>query len=168
MKRKLIVALALCLFNFSSFGQKFVIEKSVASNTFKAEKGLICSNQDRTKWFAIQLIYKPNTNNVVVDGFKVIKSNIGLSNGKGGDLMVFTFTDGTNIKVKSRGALLEDLTTEFEVTNKDVDALLNKTVVSIRYINGEDYKSMTYYTVGDEKKYFINAFRFYKIKIIKE
>lgn len=145
--------------------QEYVIEHCVEDRTFKCLSGLICSNEERTKWFAIQMIYKSNTNYPMVDGLKIIKNNIGVANGVG-DLMVFTFTDRTTIKVKARTSLLEDFTIEFNLTNKDTDALLTKSVVSIRYINGTDYKSYTYYTKDAENVFFLNALKFYRLKRI--
>ncbi len=148
-----------------SYSQEYVIEHCVEDRTFKSQSGLICSNEERNKWFAIQIIYKTNTNYPIVDGLKIIKTNIGDYN-RVGDLMVFTFTDRTTIKIKARTSLLEDLNIEFDLTNKDLDALLNKTIISIRYINGTDYKSYTYYTKDVENIFFLNALKFYRLKRI--
>lgn len=152
-----------CLKMYSQ--EEYVIEHCVDDRTFKTKKFLVCSNEERTKWFAIQIIYKSNTNYPILDGLKVYKSNIGTPDSDG-DLMVFTFTDRTNIKVKARTGQLEDLTFEFNLTNKDLDALLNNSVVSIRYINGTDYKSYTYYTMNTENVFFYNALKFYRLKRI--
>jgi len=145
--------------------QEYVIEHCVEERTFKTHAGLICSNEERNKWFAIQILYKANTNYPMVDGLKIIKNNIGVANGVG-DLMVFTFTDRTTTKIKARTGLTDDLTIEFNLTNKDLDALLNNSVVSIRYINGSDYRSYTYYTKDAENVFFLNALKFYRLKRI--
>ena len=150
---------------FKTYSQEYVIEHCVEDRTFKSKNWLICSNEERSKWFAIDIIYKSNTNYPMVDGLKVLKMNIGVPNGDG-DLMVFTFTDRTNIKVKARTGRLDDLTIEFNLTNKDLDALLDKSVVSIRYINGSDYKSFTYYTMNTENIFFLTALKFYRLKRI--
>lgn len=155
----------LMLATIKSYSQEYVIEHCVEDRTFKSPNGLICSNEDRDKWFFIQFIYKTNTNYPMVDGFRVLKTNIGVANGIG-DLMVFTFTDRTTIKVKARTSQLEDLSIEFNLTNKDLDALLNNSVVSIRYINGSDYKSYTYYTMETQNVFFYNALKFYRLKRI--
>lgn len=144
---------------------EYVIEHCVEERTFKTYAGLICSNEEKNKWFAIQILYKTNTNYPMVDGLKVVKNNIGVTNGVG-DLMVFTFTDRTTIKVKARTGLTDDLCIEFNLTNKDLDALLSKTIVSIRYINGTDYRSYTYYTKDTENVFFLNALKFYRLKQI--
>ena len=155
----------LMLATIKSYSQEYVIEHCVEDRTFSSKSGLICSNEERNKWFFIQFIYKANTNYPMVDGLKILKTNIGVANGIG-DLMVFTFTDRTTIKVKARTSQLEDLSIEFNLTNKDLDALLNNSVVSIRYINGSDYKSYTYYTKDVENVFFYNALKFYRLKRI--
>jgi|688.fasta_scaffold442051_2 hypothetical protein len=165
MKNKIIFMMLLTLAYVKSYSQEYVIEHCVEDRTFKSQSGLICSNEERNKWFAIQIIYKTNTNYPIVDGLKIIKTNIGDYN-RVGDLMVFTFTDRTTIKIKARTSLLEDLNIEFDLTNKDLDALLNKTIISIRYINGTDYKSYTYYTKDVENIFFLNALKFYRLKRI--
>lgn len=144
---------------------EYVIEHCVEDRTFKTNELIICSNEEKSKWFAIQILYKSNTNYPMVDGLKVFKTNIGIPNGVG-DLMVFTFTDRTTIKLKARTNQLEDLSIEFNITNQDMDALLNKSVVSIRYINGSDYKSYTYYTKDYQNVFFLNALKFYRLKRI--
>jgi hypothetical protein len=170
MKNKIILMMLLTLSFVKSYSQEYskeeyVIEHCVEDRSFKTNAGLICSNEERNKWFFIQLIYKSNTNYPMVDGLKILKTHIGVPNGVG-DLMVFTFTDRTTIKVKARSTQLEDLSIEFNLTNKDLDALLNNSVVSIRYINGSDYKSYTYYTKDAENVFFYNALKFYRLKRI--
>jgi hypothetical protein len=155
----------LALATIKSYSQEYVIEHCVEDRTFASKSGLICSNDERDKWFVIQLMYKSNTNYPMVDGIRILKANIGVANGVG-DLMVFTFTDRSTIKVKARTSLLDDLSIEFNLTNKDLDALLNNSVVSIRYINGTDYKSYTYYTKDSENLFFYNALKFYRLKRI--
>ena len=167
MKNKIALTILLLALHCACYAQKPVVEYSLENRTFESKTSLICSDEDRVKWFAIQIIYKKNTENPMVDGLRVVKTNIGQSNNGTDDLIVFTFTDGTNIKVKSRTGLLPNSTIEFNLTNKDLDALLAKAVISIRYINGTDYRSMTYYTVDVENLFFINALKFYTVKVVK-
>jgi hypothetical protein len=171
MKTKITLMMLLTLSYVKMYSQEYVKEKEyviehcVEERTFKTNEHIICSNEEKTKWFAIQILYKSNTNYPMVDGLKIFKSNIGISNGVG-DLMVFTFTDRTTIKIKSRTNQLEDLSFEFCLTNKDLDALLTKSIVSIRYINGTDYRSYTYYTKNSENVFFLNGLKFYRLKQI--
>lgn len=149
---------------FKTYSQEYVIEHCLENRTFSTNSGLICSNEDRDKWFSIQILYKSNVNYPIVDGFSVMKLNIGPSNN--GDLLVFTFTDESTIKVKARTGLLENQTIEFNLTNRDIGFLLSKSVVSIRYINGSNYKSLTYYTTEIENVFFLKALNFYRLKRI--
>ena len=157
--------LLLTLTYVGAYAQEYVIEHCVENRTFNSNDGLICSNEDKTKWFMIQIIYKPNTNYPMVDGLSVVKLNIG--NGDEGDLLVFTFADSSVIKVKARTGLLPDFRILFNLTSNDIDALMNKSIVSIRFINGSDYKSFTYYTKDSENIFFLNALKFYTLKRIK-
>ena len=165
MKNKIFLFLFLTLTYVGVYSQEYVIQHCVENRKFYSNDGLICSNEDRTKWFMVQIIYKSNSNYPIVDGLSVIKVNIGASDS--GDLLVITFTDNTNIKVKARTGLLEYGTVVFDLTNKDMESLVNKSVVSLRFINGRDYKSLTYYTKNHENIFFLNALSFYTLKRIK-
>lgn len=160
MKVKAILIILLFLPCMAFYSQNSVTKKSVEKNIVKSKKILICSNEERTKWFAIFLSYRKTTKIPMVNGLKVIKSNIGTYKNRGNDLMVFYLSDNTHIRIKARSGLLQDSTIEFDLSNKDIDALLTKSVITIRYINGIDYKSMFYQTVGDEKLFFYNELTF--------
>ena len=156
MKIKIILIVLLCLPCMAFYTQKSIMEKSVEKTIIQSKKILICSNQQKTKWFSIFLSYRKKTKIPMIDGLTVIKSNIGTSKNRGKDSMVFYFADNTFIKIKARSGLLQNSIIEFDLSNKDINALLTKAVISIRYINGTDYISMVYQTVGDEKLFFYN------------
>lgn len=158
IKTTLIILLSLPCMAF--YNQKSATEKSIEKNIVQSKKMLVCSNEERTKWFSIFLSYRKKTKTPILDGLKVIKSNIGTHKNRGNDLMVFNFYDNTSIRIKARSGLLQDSTIEFDLSNKDLDALLTKAVISIRYINGTDYKSMVYEMKGDEKLFFYNELTF--------
>lgn len=166
MKNLITLMVLFILSSFKTYSQEYVIENCVDTKTFSTKSGLICSNEERTKWFSIQFIYNSNTANPTVNCFKVLKSNIGTYTDTGA-LMVFTFMDMTDIKLKARTGQLEDLTVEFNLTSNDLVQLSTKSVISIRYINGTDYKSLTYYPMNTENRFFLNALNYYTLKRIK-
>lgn len=160
MKIKTTLIILLCLPCMAFYSQKPVTEKSTEKSVVQSKKLLICSNEERTEWFSILISYRKNTKTRMIDCLKVIKSNIGTSKNRGKDSMVFSLDDNTSITLKARSVMLEDSTIEFNLSNKDLDALFVKSVISIRYINGTDYKSMVYKMVGDEKLFFYNELKF--------
>ena len=143
----------------------FVIEHCVETKTFTTPEVLICSNDTKTKWFAIQPTYEPNNYYPMNKGFKVFKAGIGTKDNE--DLLVFTFFDGSITVVKSSGKSVEDDSIIFVMTPTNLDVLRNKSVIKIRFINVVQSESFTYICRDNEGTFFTNGFTNIIIKKIK-
>lgn len=136
--------------------KEFVIEHCMETKSFSTPEGLICSNEDKTKWFMIQPTYQPDSYYPINKGFKVLKGGIGMSDKE--NLLVFTFTDETVTVVKSTGGIQEDGSLAFVLTTPNIDALRVKSVAKIRFINVNEAASFTYEMTKDNENFFSNAF----------
>lgn len=155
--KKILTLLMLTLWiGVNSQTKEFIIEHCMETKTFTSPEGLICSNEERSKWFMIQPTYQPDSYYPINKGFKVIKSGIGMNDKE--DLLVFTFTDETVTVVKSINGPQEDGSLAFVLTTANIDALRVKTVSRIRFINVNDAASFTYEMTKDNENFFSNAF----------
>ena len=120
---------------------------------------LICSNEDRDKWFAILPTFKKFDGVLIKSYLKVLKLNIGKCTNN--DILVFTFVGGKKMKIFANNELECDYTTEitFSLTPIDVAFLETKTLESIRYINGNDQSSFLYMTKKEDRDYFVNILK---------
>jgi hypothetical protein len=95
--KKVVMTLALMLSMNSAFTQnKAVINHCVNNSEIYSPNGVICSNENRTKWFTVTPNYKLDEDRLSCKGLVVIKSNIGDVNKTG--TLVFIFKDGNKIK----------------------------------------------------------------------
>ena len=145
--------------------KEFVIEHCVETKTFTTKEIIICSNEYRTKWFAIQPTYEPNSYYPMNKGFNVFKAGIGDKDIE--DLLVFTFFDNSITVVKSVGGHNEDKSITFVLTPTNLEALRNKTVIKIRFINVTQSESFTYECKDDEGSFFTNGFTNITIRKIR-
>jgi hypothetical protein len=145
--------------------KEFVIQHCVETKTFSTSELLICSNESRTKWFAIQPTYEPNSYYPMNKGFKVFKLGIGDKDTE--DLLVFTFFDDSITVVKSVGDINSDQSINFELTAINLEALRTKTVMKIRFINVTQSESYTYECKDNDGSFFTNGFTNITIKKIK-
>ena len=156
MKKTLTLLMLTLWIGVNSQTKEFIIEHCMETKTFTSPEGLICSNEERSKWFMIQPTYQPDSYYPINKGFKVIKSGIGMNDKE--DLLVFTFTDETVTVVKSINGPQEDGSLAFVLTTANIDALRVKTVSRIRFINVNDAASFTYEMTKDNENFFSNAF----------
>lgn len=123
---------------------------------------LICSNEDRDKWFAILPIVKKSNDIVIKTYFRTLKLNIGKCSKN--DVLVFTFEDGRKIRISANNEMNCDVTelNEFVLNSIDYAFLETKTLESIRYINGNDSTSFVYTMTKENKNFFVNIFPNFK------
>jgi hypothetical protein len=157
--RNLFVLLAL-MFLCKTYSQEqspFIIKHCSDSAQYFASKGLICSNDLRTKWFMIVPSYEYENGEVSNNGFIVIKCGIG--NCSKEDWMIINFTDHSKLTLRSSNKELTCGTDTFFNTDAiAIQDLSIKTIDNIRYINGNDLKSFTYYATHEESVFFLNMY----------
>lgn len=143
---------------------QYVIKKCITDKSFQAAEGIICSDEIRMTWFMILPNYSPNKEYPIPEGFFVIKSGIGDCSKN--DLLVITFNDRSRIILRSANYDLECSTwIKFNANVSDMKFLEWKSVDSIRYVNGNELKSFTYYMKTDkEKDFFVNVYTNFIIK----
>ncbi len=157
---KKILTIILLLFTFISNAQ---IEPEKVESKSREEiisaPMLICSNEERSKWFAIAPTFKKFDGVLVNTYFKTFKLNIGKCTNN--DILVFTFVGGKKMKIFANNELDCDPITQviFSLTSIDVAFLETKTLESIRYINGNDQTSYLYTSSKNDKDYFVNIFK---------
>ena len=116
---------------------------------------LVCSNEDRTKWFVIMPHFKEYNGISTRDYITTIKTNIGNCSNR--DVLRFTFIDDKYMNVRANNDLNcngEEL--NFELTPVQLGVLQMKSIKSIRYINGTDRNNFLYKFTEIDKNYFIN------------
>jgi len=156
------MTLVLMLSMNSAFTQnKAVINHCVNNSEIHGPAGVICSNENRTKWFTLTPNYKLDGTRLFCTGLVVIKTSIGDVNKTG--TLVFTFKDGNKIRLKSGIIPNIDGALYFELTELDFIILKSKEIDTVRFINGIDNVSFQYKMVGDESNYYINLFTNYTI-----
>jgi hypothetical protein len=145
---------------------------SISSNAQETEKRsrietvsapiLICSNDERDKWFAIVPTFERFDGLIVKTYLTTLKLNIGECSKD--DALVFIFTDGKKIKVNANNEKRCDGIVEANFTLNSIDAafLESKTLASIRYINGNDFVSFIYFSKKEDCNYFVNTFGLYR------
>lgn len=158
MKKLLTIALLLLSF-ISSNAQE--TEKRSRIETVSAPI-LICSNDERDKWFAIVPTFERFDGLIVKTYLTTLKLNIGECSKD--DALVFIFTDGKKIKVNANNEKRCDGIVEVNFTLNSIDAafLESKTLASIRYINGNDFVSFIYFSKKEDCNYFVNTFGLYR------
>lgn len=154
---KKILTIILLLFTFISNAQ---IENEKVDTKSREEEisapMLICSNEDRDKWFAILPTFRKFDGILIKSYLKTLKLNIGKCTNN--DILVFTFVSGKKMKIFANNELECDYTSEvvFTLTPIDVAFLETKTLESIRYINGNDQSSFLYTLTEKDKDYFVD------------
>lgn len=143
---------------------QYVIKKCITDKSFQPSEGIICSDEMKMKWFMILPNYSSNKEYPIPDGFSIVKSGIGACSKN--DLLVITFTDHSRIILRSTNYDLECNTwTKFKIDASDMRLLELKSIDTIRYVNGNELKSFTYYMKNDkEKDFFINVYTNFIIK----
>ena len=123
---------------------------------------LVCSNEERSKWFAILPTFEKFNGLTIKTYVKTLKLNIGKCSKN--DVLVFTFIGGKKIKIFANNEMNCDLTetNEFLLNSIDIAFLETRKLESIRYINGNDQSSYLYTLTEKDKDYFINTFSSYK------
>lgn len=123
---------------------------------------LVCSNEERSKWFAILPTFKKFNGLIIKTYVRTLKLNIGKCSKN--DILVFTFIGGKKIKIFANNEMNCDLTetNEFLLNSIDIAFLETRKLESIRYINGNDQSSYLYTLTEKDKDYFINTFSSYK------
>jgi hypothetical protein len=152
--------------NINSQQSEFVVEYCLDSSTFQPKTGLICSNETKTKWFAMVPTYLTSTINPIPNGFSVIKLNIGKSSKT--DKLIIRFSGRKTVMLKAYNIIDEyGGITNFYASVSDIYVLKNYPLTSIKYVNGLDGTSFTYQLKDAEESFFINAFTNFVVKDIK-
>ena len=156
---KKLLTIAILLLSFISNAQ---IENTKNDTNPREEEVsapmLICSNEDRDKWFAILPTFKKFDGVLVKSYLKTLKLHIGKCSNN--DILVFTFVGGKKMKILANNELVCDLIeVTFPLTAIDVAFLETKTLESIRYINGNDQSSYLYTLTEKDKDYFVNILK---------
>lgn len=160
---KKLITIILLLFTFVSNAQ---IEEEKTDTKSREEvisaPMLICSTDDKTKWFAIVPMFKKFDDVLVKIYLKTLKLNIGECSKE--DVLVFTFKGGKKIRVAANNEKTCDGIVEINFTLNSIDAafLETKPLDNIRYINGNDFVSFVYFSKPTDCNYFINTFAQYK------
>ena len=139
--KKLITTILLLLTFISSNSQEIKTRTENISAPM-----LICSNDERDKWFAIMPTFEKFDGVTVKIHLTTLKLNIGECSKD--DSIVFIFTDGRKIKINANNEKRCDGIVEVKFTLNSIDAafLESKTLLSIRYINGNDFVSFVYFS----------------------
>jgi hypothetical protein len=158
MKKLLTIAILLLSFISNAQIENIKIDTNPREEEVSAPM-LICSNEDRDKWFAILPTFKKFDGVLVKSYLKTLKLNIGKCSNN--DILVFTFVGGKKMKIFANNELECDHISEvvFTLTAIDVAFLETKTLESIRYINGNDQSSYLYTLTEKDKDYFVNILK---------
>ena len=157
MKKLLIIAILLLSFISNAQIENTKIDTKPREEELSSPM-LICSNEDRDKWFAILPTFKKFDGVLVKSHLKTLKLNIGKCSNN--DILVFTFVGGKKMKILANNELVCDLIeVTFPLTAIDVAFLETKTLESIRYINGNDQSSYLYTLTEKDKDYFVNILK---------
>jgi len=123
---------------------------------------LICSNEERTRWFAISPVVHKSNGILIKTYLKTLKLDIGKCSKN--DVLVFTFKDGKKIRISANNEINCEgiVEIDFPLNSIDVAFLETKPLNNIRYINGNDSISFIYFSKPDDSNYFINIFENFK------
>jgi hypothetical protein len=158
MKKILTIILLLLTFISNAQIENEKVDTKPREETISAPM-LICSNENRDKWFAMVPTFKKFDGTLVKSYFVTLKLNIGECSNN--DIIVFTFIGGKKMKIFANNELECDHISEvvFSLTPIDVAFLETKTLESIRYINGYDQASYLYTLTEKNKDYFVNILK---------
>ncbi len=165
MKKILTLLMVMLSMAANSQIKEFVVEHCLETKTFTTNESLICSNESKTKWFAIQPIYEPNNYYPINKGVRVFKFGFGNINTE--NLLVFTFFDGSITVLKNTGEIDNENSFIFNFTEFNLESLRTKTVTNIKFINVTQSESYTYECKDNEGSFFSNGFTNIIIKKIK-
>jgi hypothetical protein len=117
---------------------------------------LICSTEDRSKWFTIIPHFKKYNGISEKNYLITIKLNIGKCSKR--DALIFTFVDGKYMTIRSNIELTCDGITDitFPLNPVQLGVLEMKSIKSIRYVNGNDRSFYLYAVKADERDFFKN------------
>jgi hypothetical protein len=165
--KKIFILLTILLVsqNINSQQSEFVVEYCSVNSTFQSKAGFICSNENKTKWFAMVPTYLTSTINPIPSGFSVIKLNIGKSTKN--DKLIIRFSGSKTIMLKAYDLIDEyGGITKFHANISDIYTLKNYLIHSIKYVS-DDETTFTFYPKGIEESFFINAFTNFIVKDVK-
>jgi hypothetical protein len=156
--KKLFILLLICLTQTLNAQQSlFVVEHCLGSDTYKAPSGLMCSNENKTKWFALFPTYTSNTTKPIPNGFYMIKMYIGVPTKN--DRLIIRFYNGETVILNAYDVIPEyGGVIMFEATVRHIHVMKNYPIKSLKYVNGGDGKTFTYHPDNKEKEFFMNAF----------
>jgi hypothetical protein len=154
MKKLCIIILLLLSFISNAQEVKYVMLKAETSIP-----PLVCSNEDRTKWFMIMPHFKQYNGVSEKTYLSVVKFNIGKCSKR--DLLIFTFTDSKYMTLRSTIELNCDGIIEITFPLNPVQAgvLEMKSIKSIRYTNGNDQSYFFYKATDTDKDYFVGLLK---------
>jgi hypothetical protein len=167
MKKILTLLLILFVtFKMNSQQSEFVIEHCLDKSTFHPKNPLICSNELRTKWFAMIPTYLTGTISPIPNGFSVIKYHIGKSSKT--DKIIIRFSGGKTVILKAYNVIDEyGGVVTFYANVSDIYALKNYPINSIKYVDGTNGVTFTYKLKDVEKTFFVNAFNNFVVNDVK-
>ena len=161
--------MVLSIQKINSQHSEYVIEHCINTSTYQPMEGLICSNDNRTKWIVISPTYLQNTINPIVNGFSVLKCNVGKLNIK--DKLIIKFVDNTLITLSVNKNLHSQNTDNpivyYSVDILDVFTLKTKPINIIRYVSGVNGNSFVYHLKEGEKTYIANALTNQSVKQVR-
>ena len=162
--KKVLLSISLLLALNTSYSQsrKVVIDKCINKTEIYGPTGVICSNDNKTKWFTLIPNFKLDGNRLSMSGFLVIRMGIGSMSKE--DQLFFSFKDGSKLRLESGGELTLDNNVFFTLTELEFSILKMRDIDTVRYINGNDFSSFQYKMVGDEINYYTNLFTNYYIR----
>jgi hypothetical protein len=149
----------------------FVFTSNAQTETSKSPKDaevtapiLVCSNAKQTRWFAMKPTFKKVDGTLTEGYITTQKMNIGSCSKN--DVIVFTFLgengkEGKKIYIPANNSKNCDIINPvtFTLTSVDVAYLVTKTIMNIRYVNGNDQTSFVYETKKSERYYFIGILK---------
>jgi hypothetical protein len=119
---------------------------------------LICSNEEKSKWFAITPHFQEFNGISTKDYLTTIKLNIGKCSKR--DVLTFTFVDGKYMNLRANNDLNCSVSeVNFSLNASQIAALKIKSIKSIRYTNGSDRSYFLYKLTGNDRNYFINLLK---------
>jgi hypothetical protein len=119
---------------------------------------LICSNQEKTKWFVITPHIQEFNGISTKDYLITIKLNIGKCSKR--DVLTFIFVDGKYMNLRANNDLNCSISeVSFSLNADQIAALKVKSIKSIRYTNGSDRSYFLYRLTGNDRNYFINLLK---------
>jgi hypothetical protein len=165
--KKLVLTLMLLLSINVAYTQSNEVVIDICTNKvdIHGPTGVICSNDRKSKWFTLRPIYRLDGTRLSCNGFAVLKLNIGKPHKQ--SQLVFTFKDGSKIRLKSKKELHNAITFYFPLTEPQFAFLKTKKIDHVRYINTEYNSSFQYMMKANEVGYFINLFNNYNIQKIE-